>query len=114
MSAEHKVVAIIQARMAASRLPGKVLKELGHQPVLGWMVARTRRAELIDEVVIATTTDPGDDPVAAYCQAKGVAYVRGSMNDVLDRYYQAAKAAPGGCDRTADRRLPLHRPGHAG
>jgi len=91
MSAEKKVVAIIQARMAASRLPGKVLKELGHKPVLGWMIARTRRAEWIDEVVIATTTDPGDDPVAAYCEAEGVAYSRGSMHDVLDRYYQAAK-----------------------
>jgi len=86
-----KVVAIIQARMAASRLPGKVLKELGHQPVLGWMVVRARRAELIDEVVIATTTDPSDDPVEAYCRDQGVAYSRGSMQDVLDRYYQAAR-----------------------
>ena len=86
-----KVVAIIQARMAASRLPGKVLKDLGHKPVLGWMIARTRRAELINEVVIATTTDPSDDPVAAYCADQGVACVRGSMQDVLDRYYQAAR-----------------------
>jgi spore coat polysaccharide biosynthesis protein SpsF len=87
-----KVVAIIQARMAASRLPGKVLKELGHLPVLGWMVVRARRAALIDEVVVATTTDPSDDPVAAYCRENGITFSRGSMNDVLDRYYQAAKA----------------------
>ena len=87
-----KVVAIIQARMAASRLPGKVLKELGHMPVLGWIVARTRRAQLIDEVVVATTIDPGDDAVADYCQREGIAFTRGSMQDVLDRYYQAAQA----------------------
>ncbi len=89
--ANPKVVAIIQARMAASRLPGKVLKELGHLPVIGWMVVRARRAELIDEVVIATTTEPSDDPVAAYCEEQGIEYTRGSMPDVLDRYYQAAK-----------------------
>jgi spore coat polysaccharide biosynthesis protein SpsF len=86
-----RVVAIIQARMAASRLPGKVLKELGHQPVLAWMVVRARRAEMIDEAVVATTTEPSDDPVAAFCQAEGIPFVRGSMHDVLDRYYQAAK-----------------------
>lgn len=91
-SAEPKVVAIIQARMAASRLPGKVLKELGHMPVLSWVVTRARRAELIDEVVVATTTDPSDDEVAAFCEALGFACTRGSMPDVLDRYYQAAKA----------------------
>ncbi|MBN2044451.1 MAG: glycosyltransferase family protein [Anaerolineales bacterium] len=91
MSSKPKVVAIIQARMAASRLPGKVLKELGHLSVLGWMIARARRAELIDEVVIATTTDSSDDPVAAYCEQNGVKFTRGSMQDVLDRYYRAAK-----------------------
>lgn len=91
METKPRIVAIIQARMAASRLPGKVLKELGHQPVLAWMVARARRSALIDEVVIATTTDPSDDPVAAFCAEQGVAFVRGSMQDVLDRYYQAAK-----------------------
>jgi spore coat polysaccharide biosynthesis protein SpsF len=92
MTKDPKVVAIIQARMAASRLPGKVLKTLGHQPVLGWMLARTKRAELIDEVVIATTTDPSDDPVAEYCRQQSALFSRGSMQDVLDRYYQAAKA----------------------
>ena len=91
-----KVVAIIQARMAASRLPGKVLKELGHMPVLSWVVTRARRAKLIDEVVVATTVDPSDDEVAAFCEAQGYAYSRGSMPDVLDRYYQAAKAHQAG------------------
>jgi len=88
---KRKIVCIIQARMASSRLPGKVLEDLGHLPVLGWMVVRARRAKLIDEIVIATTTDPSDNPVADYCRAEGVAFTRGSMPDVLDRYYQAAK-----------------------
>jgi spore coat polysaccharide biosynthesis protein SpsF len=88
---KRKIVCIIQARMASSRLPGKVLEDLGHLPVMGWMILRAQRAKLIDEVVIATTTDPSDDPVAEYCQAQGVAFTRGSMPDVLDRYYQAAK-----------------------
>jgi spore coat polysaccharide biosynthesis protein SpsF len=55
------------------------------------MIVRTRRSELIDEVIVATTTDPSDDPVAAYCQEQEIVFTRGSMNDVLDRYYQAAK-----------------------
>ena len=85
------VVVIIQARMASSRLPGKVLEPLGHRLVLDWMVARVGRAALVNQVVIATTLDPSDDPVAEFCAAQGVAYTRGSMHDVLDRYYQAAR-----------------------
>ncbi len=78
--------------MASSRLPGKILKPLGHLPVLAWMVVRARRARSIDEVVVATTLDPSDDAVAEFCQAQGYAFTRGSMHDVLDRYYQAARA----------------------
>jgi spore coat polysaccharide biosynthesis protein SpsF len=88
---KKKVVCIIQARMASSRLPGKILKGLGHQPVLAWMVNRARRAKLVDDVVIATTTDPDDDAVATFGEQNGVPFYRGSMHDVLDRYYQAAK-----------------------
>jgi spore coat polysaccharide biosynthesis protein SpsF len=77
--------------MAASRLPDKVMKELGHQPVLAWVVERARRAKMIDEVVVATTTDVEDDIVADFCKAQGYPYTRGSMHDVLDRYYQAAQ-----------------------
>jgi len=77
--------------MAASRLPGKVMKELGQQPVLAWVVERARRARMIDEVVVATTTDIEDDIVANFCQERAYAYTRGSMHDVLDRYYQAAQ-----------------------
>ena len=86
-----KVVAIIQARMAASRLPDKVMLDLGGKPILEWVVERTRRAKRCKEVVVATTLDPLDDPVFEFCRQKDYRVGRGSVHDVLDRYYQAAK-----------------------
>ncbi len=86
-----RVVAIIQARMTSSRLPGKILADLCGQPSLAWMVRRARRAERIDEVRVATTSNPSDDAVVKFCQVQGVPFTRGSEPDVLDRYYQAAR-----------------------
>ncbi len=77
--------------MGSSRLPGKVLLDIGGKPMLGWVIERTRRALTIDQVVVATTTEPSDDPVAAMCASLGIAFYRGSLYDVLDRYYQAAR-----------------------
>lgn len=88
-----KTIAIIQARMSSSRLPDKVLLPIAERPMLAWVVARTRRAQTVNEVIVATTTDPSDDAVAEFCQLQAYAYSRGSGHDVLDRYYQAAKAA---------------------
>lgn len=85
-----KVVAIIQGRMTSSRLPGKILIDLQGMTSLEWMIRRVRMSEFIDEVVIATTTDESDDPVEAYCEEKVFFCYRGSMHDVLDRFYQAA------------------------
>ncbi len=84
-------VAIIQARMESSRLPGKVLADIGGQPMLSRVVVRARRAQTIGQVVVATTVDSSDDPVAAFCQTRGFPCFRGDPADVLDRYYQAAK-----------------------
>jgi spore coat polysaccharide biosynthesis protein SpsF len=89
-----RVLAIIQARMASSRLPGKVLLDIAGQPMLARVHARTSRAERVDEVLVATTTDPSDDPVAAFCEAHSIPHARGSQFDVLDRYYQAALLHP--------------------
>ena len=86
-----KVVAIIQARMASTRLPGKILKEIGHMPALEWMIKRAGRSKMIDQVVVATTTDASDNLVAKFCEKKAYTYHRGSMKDVLDRVYRAAK-----------------------
>jgi spore coat polysaccharide biosynthesis protein SpsF len=86
-----KVVTIIQARMASSRLPGKVLKDIGGRAMLGWVVERARQATAVSETVVATTTEAEDDAVEAFCLEHGYPCFRGSMHDVLDRYYQAAR-----------------------
>lgn len=86
-----RVVAIIQARMGSTRLPGKVLKDLGGETVLARVVNRTRRATLVDEVVVATSVLPADDAIARECEGLKVACFRGDELDVLDRYYRAAQ-----------------------
>jgi len=82
--------------MGSSRLPGKVLLPLAGRPVLWHVVERTRRAEGIDGVVIATSTAPGDDAVAAFAAENGCPCFRGSEDDVLERYYQTALEYPAG------------------
>jgi spore coat polysaccharide biosynthesis protein SpsF len=86
-----RIVAIIQARMASSRLPGKVLKEIAGKAMLEHVVKRARQAKTIDEVVVATTTEPEDTEIEKFCQDHSIQVYRGSLNDVLDRFYQAAK-----------------------
>jgi len=86
-----KVVAIVQARMSSSRLPGKVLKEIAGKPMLVHVVERAQQARSIDQVIVATTIDPSDDPLEALCLENGFPCYRGSLHDVLDRYYQAAR-----------------------
>jgi spore coat polysaccharide biosynthesis protein SpsF len=88
-----RVVAIIQARMTSSRLPGKVLLDLCGEPVLGWVVERARRAHSLDEVMVATTTDAADEVLVDFCRARGYAVFQGNVFDVLDRYYRAAQQA---------------------
>lgn len=87
------VVAIIQGRMSSSRLPGKILADIAGQPMLQRVFVRTSRADSVSQTLFATTTDPSDDPVAEYCDFSGIPFTRGSLYDVLDRYYQAAKSA---------------------
>jgi spore coat polysaccharide biosynthesis protein SpsF len=86
------VVAIIQARMNSSRLPGKVLADLGGRTMLARVVRRVRRASLVDRLVIATSCEPDDDPIQRECERLAAACFRGSASDVLDRYQQAATA----------------------
>ena len=84
------IIAIIQARMGSSRLPGKVLQDIAGVPMLLHVAVRARRAQTVGQVVIATTTDPADAPVEAFCRSRGIPCFRGHPQDVLDRYYQAA------------------------
>lgn len=85
-----KVVCIIQARVGSTRLPGKVLKPILGEPMLVWDVTRASRARLVDEIVIATTEHSEDNAIVDLCQSQGWLFWRGSEEDVLDRYYQAA------------------------
>jgi len=86
-----KVVAIIQARMSSSRLPGKVLMPLAGKPVLAHIVERLSYCKMIEEIVVATTDGSSDDLVADYCVDNNINCYRGSLEDVLDRYYQSAR-----------------------
>ena len=85
------VIAIIQARMGATRLPGKVLKKILGKPMLQLEIERIQRAKTLDQIVIATTTNPADDPIIQLADYINIPSFRGSETDVLDRYYQAAK-----------------------
>ena len=86
-------VAIIQARSGSSRLPGKVLLDLGGEPLLAQVVRRVRAMRRVDGLVVATTTAPGDARIEALCTQRGWPCFRGDEEDVLDRYYQAARHA---------------------
>ncbi|WP_461209856.1 cytidylyltransferase domain-containing protein [Desulfocurvus sp. DL9XJH121] len=86
-----RIVALIEARMKSSRLPGKVMLDLAGRPMLMQMAARVARSRLLDDVVVATTDTPSDDIVAQTCADNGVKVFRGSENDVLDRLLAAAR-----------------------
>ena len=82
---------IIQARMASSRFPGKVLREIEENPMLLYMLKRVSAAKNIDKVILATSTEASDEPIASLCDKLGITCYKGSHEDVLDRYYKSAK-----------------------
>lgn len=85
------VVAVIQARMGSSRLPGKVLAQIAGRPLLWHIVHRLRQCRLVDSIAVATSIDTRDDALEAFCVQENIACVRGSLDNVLDRYRQAAE-----------------------
>lgn len=87
-----KIVAIVEARMTSSRLPGKVLLPLAGQPALQMLIERLKRSRYLDGIVVATTTNPEDDPITELANNMKVGCYRGSEFDVLDRVLQAAKS----------------------
>jgi spore coat polysaccharide biosynthesis protein SpsF len=95
MNKNSKVVAIIQARMGSTRLPGKVLKDIEGKTVLSRVVNRLRGTRLIDELLIATSDQRADDAIVEECERCLVPVFRGDENDVLDRYFHAAQACEG-------------------
>lgn len=86
------VLAILQARVSSSRLPGKVLTPILGQPMLARQIERLRRVHSIDRLVVATSDDGSDDALAALCTELGLACYRGSLNDVLARFHGAYAA----------------------
>jgi spore coat polysaccharide biosynthesis protein SpsF len=101
-----RVVGIIQARLSSTRLPGKVLLPLAGRPVLWHVVHRLRTAHRVDDVIVATSTAPDDDAVAAACTEWGVDHVRGSLDDVLGRFCLAIRKT----GATAVVRVPADKP----
>ena len=87
---KFRIVAIIQARMSSSRLPNKVLMPLEGKPVLHHIINRLKYCRTLDDIVVATSTDASDDKIQEFCEAEHCLYFRGSLNDVLNRYYSAA------------------------
>lgn len=87
-----RVGVVLQARMGSSRLPGKVMRMLAGQPMLGQILDRLKRATCPDVTIVATSDLPADDPLAEFATRHGIGVFRGSEQDVLDRYYQAALA----------------------
>jgi spore coat polysaccharide biosynthesis protein SpsF len=86
-----RVVAVIQARMGSTRLPGKVLKPIAGRPLLWHIVHRLRRSQFIEQIAIATSTNPLDDAIVEFGRENGVAVVRGPEDDVLARFARAAE-----------------------
>jgi spore coat polysaccharide biosynthesis protein SpsF len=87
-----RVGAVIQARFSSQRLPGKVLRPLCGKPLLAHLVGRLQRSAVLDVIAVATSTEPSDDAVAAFCADSGISCQRGSLDDVLGRIQAAAHA----------------------
>jgi len=85
------ILAILQARLSSTRLPGKVLKPILGRPMLELHLERLARSTMIDKLIVATSDRGDDTPIADLCHKLGVICYRGSLSDVLDRYYRAAK-----------------------
>src|SRR5712672_2120629 len=86
-----RTVAIVQARMGSSRFPGKVLRDIHGEPMLYRVLSRVQRAIRLDDIVVATTSRTEDDCISELASAWGFQTYRGSEEDVLDRYYRAAR-----------------------
>ena len=88
------ILAIIQARMTSKRLPGKVLQPVMDRPMIGRHLDRLLRSRRIDKLVVATSEEPTDDPIAEFGARENITVYRGSLNDVLGRFHGAISALP--------------------
>jgi len=88
---DRKIAAIVQARMLSTRLPGKVMKELSNHTLLEILLRRLKKSNRLSEIIVATTDHPSDDLIEEECRRLGAGVYRGSKDDVLGRYFSAAK-----------------------
>ncbi|MBT1690199.1 glycosyltransferase family protein [Dawidia soli] len=86
-----KIVAVTQARTSSTRLPAKILKKIGNDTLLELHLKRILKSKKIDQLVVATTTNPEDAAIADIATSLGLEYYRGDVNDVLDRFYRAVE-----------------------
>lgn len=86
-----RVVAVIQARMGSTRLPGKVLKPIAGKPLIWHIVHRLKACRLLEDIAVATSINPADEAIVEWCNAEGIMVVRGPEDDVLARYARAAE-----------------------
>ena len=89
-----RVLAVVQARLGSTRLPGKALAEIAGRPMLAHVLARAAAVPGVDQVVLATTVRPEDDALADLARSLGFACARGGVEDVLDRFRSALLAHP--------------------
>jgi len=85
------ILAVVQARLSSTRLPGKVLRPILGRPLLQLQLERLNQSRSLDQIIVATSDQPSDRPLVQSCRDFGVDCICGSLDDVLDRYYQAAR-----------------------
>ncbi|KAF0819044.1 N-Acetylneuraminate cytidylyltransferase [Bacillus sp. ZZV12-4809] len=88
-----KIVGIIQARMGSTRLPGKIMKQVRGKSLLDYQLERVQKSNKLDEIIVATTIKGQDDYIVDFCKERNIKVSRGSEDNVLERYYHAAKEA---------------------
>ena len=95
MEVKNKVLAIIQARYNSSRFPGKVIKKINNQTILEIIISRVKKSKYISKIIVACSKNPNDFQIIKICKKLGIDYFVGSENDVLDRFYRAARKYKG-------------------
>ena len=93
---QPRTVAIVQARMGSTRLPGKVMMNMDGRPLLVYLIERISRSRTLDAIVVATTMNPRDNVIIEECERRGIPNFRGAESDVLGRYFSSARACEAG------------------
>jgi spore coat polysaccharide biosynthesis protein SpsF len=86
-----QTIAVLQARMSSSRLPGKVMKEINGSPMIYWQIQRILKSKKLDSLVVVTSSDPSDDVLVEFLESHSIEFLRGPLDDVLARFTQVAR-----------------------